>query len=277
MFAKEKTLTVKWLFPSTVILALVLGACGGQPPAGGTGGETGSGGETGGDATAAPTEAESGPAGACANPYYPVVNGATRTYSVTGGEKDFSYTETITDASSDGFTLSTAYSLEGNLQTTQHWGCQSDGLVALEYNGGPSAALSTEGLSAQFNTTSVTGITVPADLAVGSTWTQSMEFEGNYAIAEGMSGPVTGSVSSAANAVGTESVSTAAGTFDAIKVELQQDISMTATIGGISMPITITGVTTAWYAPGVGIMKQVTTEDLMGTTITIELQSYSIP
>lgn len=282
MFVKQNSISRNWLAPILIGVALVLAACGGSAPSGDTGGQDGdTGAQTGGEAQASEAPAETGGgaqvSGVCANPYFPVVNGATWTYSVTGGIQDFSYTDTITNVSADGFTLNTSFDLEGGLQRTQAWGCQADGLVALEYNGGPAAALSTEGLNAEFHTTGITGVTIPTNLSVGSSWTQTMDIEGEMIIGEGMTGAATGNVSFAGNAVGTESVSTAAGTFDAIKVEIQQDFSLTANIGGVSMPVTFTGTTTAWYASGVGMVKSVVTEDLMGSTTTIELQSYSIP
>jgi len=277
MFAKQKSLTGKWLLPFIVALALVVSACGGQAPSGGTGGETGAGGETGVSEPAATTEAPIVAVGACANPYFPAVNGATWTYAVTGGIQDFSYTDTITNAGPDGFTISSTFDLEGGLTRAQSWGCQAEGLVALEYTGGPEAVLATEGLNAQFNTTGVSGVTIPANLSVGSSWTQTLNIEGDMVIGEGMTGSATGSVSIAANAVGTESVSTTAGTFDAIKVEIQQNFNVTANLSEVSMPVTFTGVTTAWYAPGVGMVRSLISEDLMGSTITVELQSYTIP
>lgn len=284
MFVKQNSISRNWLVPVLIGVGLILSACGGTAPSGATGGQETTGGETqtGGEAQASEAPAETGGGGAqvsglCANPYFPVVNGATWTYSVTGGIRDFSYTDTIIDAGPDGFTLSSSFDLEGGLTRTQAWGCQADGLVALEYTGGPEAALSTEGLNAQLNTTAVTGVTIPANLSVGSSWTQSMNVEGEMVIGEGMTGTATGSVAFAANAVGTESVTTPAGTFDAIKVEIQQDFNVTANLSGVSMPVTFSGTTTSWYAPGVGMVKSVITEDLMGSTSTIELQSYTIP
>jgi len=286
MLSKKVRLPVKSFLPLLVAIGLVLASCSGLG-AGDTAGEQPSGGDVGG----AQTEGEAadgqgqdtgvdaaGGSGLCANPYFPVVNGATWTYSVTGSPiQDFSYTDTITNASANGFTLSTSFALEGGLQRTQAWGCQADGLVALEYTGGPSASLSSEGLVAEFNTTAVTGITLPVNLAVGSSWTQTMEFEGDMTISEGTTATTTGSATFAASAVGNETVTTPAGTFETIKVEIQQTINITANVSGVSMPITFTGVATAWYASGVGMVKTVQTEDFMGSTSTIELQSYSIP
>jgi len=280
MFVKPISFSRKWLVPILLGSTLLLAACGGGSPTGGAGEEATTAPDSGGaNSGAQPTAAanEGAVTGACASLYFPVVNGATWTYSVTGGIQDFSYTDTITNVSAEGFTLNSSFDLEGGLQRTQAWGCQADGLVALEYNGGPAAALSTEGLNAEFHTTEITGVTIPTNLSVGSSWTQTMDIEGEITIGEGMTGAATGNVSFAGNAVGTESVSTAAGTFDAIKVEIQQDFSLTANIGGVSMPVTFTGTTTAWYASGVGMVKSVVTEDLMGSTTTIELQSYSIP
>jgi hypothetical protein len=277
MFVRKNS--QKWITPLLLVIAMFLAACGGAAPSGGTGEETG--GQTGGEVQASEAPAEAGGGaqitGACANQYYPVTEGTTRTYSATGGIEDFTYTETISGVAPDGFTVTTSYSLEGNLQTTQRWACQSDGLVALDYNGGPSAALSTEGLSVQYNTTGVTGVTVPANLGVGTAWNQTLTIEGDMVIGEGMTGHATGDVSYSANAVGTESVTTPAGTFDAIKVEIQQNFNVTADLSGVSVPVAFTGTTTTWYAPGVGMVKSIVTIDLMESTTTVELQSYTIP
>jgi hypothetical protein len=173
--------------------------------------------------------------------------------------------------------VSTSYNLEGGLQTTQQWACQSEGLVALDYDGGPAAALSTQGVTAQYTTTGVTGVSIPSNLVVGSSWNQSLTIEGDMTMAEGMTAHATGDVSYSANAVGTESVTTAAGTFDAIKVEIAQNFNVTADLNGLSVPVSFTGTTTAWYAAGVGMVKSVVSEEMMGTTTTLELQSFSIP
>ncbi|MGH2581810.1 MAG: TapB family protein [Anaerolineales bacterium] len=260
-----------------LLFSVLLAACGGgqateEPAVNGQ--------DSAGNSTNAGEEepAGAGGQGLCTNQYFPVFNAATWTYFVSGAPvQDFSYTDTITNATSDGFTLSTNFALEGGLHRTQAWGCEAGGLVALEYTGGPSGALTTEGLVATFNTTGVSGVTIPADLAVGSTWTQTMDFDGDMVIGEGMSGTSVGSVSYAASAVGMESVSTTAGTFEAIKVEVQQYFNLTATVEGFSMPVTFTGVATVWYAPGVGMVKMIQTEDLFGSTTTVDLQSYSIP
>jgi hypothetical protein len=132
-------------------------------------------------------------------------------------------------------------------------------------------------LSVDYVTTANTGVTIPANLAIGSSWSQTMQLEGDMTIAEGMTGTATGNVSYTANAVGAESVATPAGTFEAIKVEMQQNFDVTATLNGVTVPLSFTGVTTVWYASGVGMVKTVQTEDLMGTTTTVELQSYTIP
>lgn len=285
MFVRYSTHLHKSFLPLLFAMALVLAACSGTPTAGDTGagqatpGDAG-GAQTGGEPSTGETGQDTGGdavTGLCANPFFPVVNGATWTYSATGGIEDFGFTNTITNAGADGFTLETAYTLEGNLHTSQGWACQADGLVALEYNGGPSAALSAEGLSVDYVTTANSGITIPANLAVGSSWSQTMQLEGDMTLAEGMTGTATGGVTYTANAVGTESVSTPAGTFDAIKVEMQQDFNVTASLSGVTVPLSFTGVTTVWYVSGVGMVKTVQTEDLMGTTTTVELQSYAIP
>lgn len=252
-----------------LILALFLVACGQQTPA--------PGGEQPLDEAAAEDPTEE-PQGLCSNAYYPVVLGATWTYNVSGAPTgDFTYTDTITDVRADGFTLTSSF--PDGLTRTQEWACTPDGLVALEFGGGSAAALSGSGMTMTLNTTNVTGVTLPSDLAVGSSWSQSWDIEGNMEISGDMSGEATGDVSFNGGAVAMENVSTPAGSFDAIKLELDQTFNLSVSVEGFGVPVVITGNSTLWYAPGVGFVKSVDTSDFLGTAVmtTIELQSYSIP
>jgi hypothetical protein len=261
---------------SSVFLALafLLAACGGanateQP-------EAGPGGESNGQeqATVAPTEASH----LCAHPYYPGASlGATWTYQVTGDQvESFTYTDTITDVRPDGFTLSSAFD---ELNRTQEWSCTTAGLAALQFGGGAAANLSGNNIQANFTTTNSSGVTLPADLAVGSTWTQSLDIEGDMTVEGGISASAAGTVDYNAEAIAIETINVPAGSFEAIKIEFDTSFNINASVSGLTLPISITGVTTLWYAPGVGLVRSVDASDFMGQAIstTIELTSYNVP
>src|SRR5215217_227494 len=87
-------------------------------------------------------------AGQCANAYYPVREGATWTYSSTGGPTGgYGFTDTITSVRDDGFTLTTKFD---ELTRTQEWGCQPEGLVALQLGGTSTATLNTDNMKVDF-------------------------------------------------------------------------------------------------------------------------------
>jgi hypothetical protein len=264
------------VFSSVVLaLAFLLAACGGanptQQPESGPGGGESNGQE---QATVAPTEASH----LCAHPYYPGASvGATWTYQVTGDQvQSFTFTDTITDVRADGFTLSSAFD---DLNRTQEWSCSSAGLAALQFGGGAAANLSGNNIQANFTTTNASGITLPADLAAGSTWTQSLDIEGDMTVEGGISASAAGTVDYDAEAIGMETISVPAGTFEAMKIEFDLTFNINASVSGLTIPVTINGTTTSWYAPGVGWVRSVDNSDFMGQAIstTIELTSYNVP
>jgi hypothetical protein len=89
----------------------------------------------------------------------------------------------------------------------------------------------------------------------------------------------TGSVQISFNAVGNESVTVPAGTFEALKVEVDVALNLDATYEGITLPVSFTGDYTYWFAPNVGWVKASGTGNVLGNsfTDTTELQSYNIP
>jgi hypothetical protein len=110
----------------------------------------------------------------------------------------------------------------------------------------------------------------------GDTWSQTIRIEGTMTIAEGTSADATNEASLHCTAEGTESVTVPAGTFDAMKVVCQVQMSITVTTAGLSIPpTTVNSTSTAWYAPNVGWIKSEDTSDFGSSTI--ELQSYSNP
>jgi hypothetical protein len=271
-----KLKTIVWI----TTLALLLAACGGGDPtatetpvlglgsteaatadAGGSGGGGGGGGVG---------------SGLCAHTYYPVVIGATHTYSSSGSSTPFSFTDTITDVRADGFTLSSQFD---GLVRTQEWQCTAEGLVTLQYTGGASAAIQTEGMSGVFETTGVTGVSLPHDVAPGDTWAQSFDISGTMNMATGDTATATGTAGYTFEAIGIEEVATAAGSFSALRIESVGNVTLVVSFGGVTVPVNLTSNAISWYAPGVGWVYTEDTATMEGGSFSysIDLESYSIP
>ena len=212
--------------------------------------------------------------GACANPLYPVVMGATWTYSMTGATPG-NFTRSIVAVAADGFTDQDVF--DAGTTRTGQWKCDSGALTALDpgSGGAPTANVATSAMSADFKTTAMDGVTLPANVTAGTTWSQSFTIEGTQSI-NGTDVQSKNQSNYNCTAGATESVTVAAGTFDALKVDCQSDMTITITMNGVDVPTNVNTTSTTWYAPGVGQVKTVTTLS-DGSTSTIELVSYTIP
>jgi len=84
----------------------------------------------------------------------------------------------------------------------------------------------------------------------------------------------TGTVESRFEALGVESITTPAGTFQAVKIREETRETGSGTIGGATLNSTSESITFYWFVDGVGRVRTETTGSRMETT---ELQSYSIP
>jgi hypothetical protein len=212
----------------------------------------------------------------CTNLYYPVRQGATWTYKSTGGPAgEYSFTDTITSVRENGFTLSTQIS---DLTREQEWTCTAEGLSALQLGGAPAAMLNSQNIHLNLNVNNVTGVTFPSQINLGNQWQQNLDVTGNVT-AFNEEAEATGSVQISFNAVGNESVTVPAGTFEALKVEVDVALNLDATYEGITLPVSFTGDYTYWFAPNVGWVKASGTGNVLGNsfTDTTELQSYNIP
>jgi len=275
-----------WTSVRLMIVSLAVGALacglpsfGGSQVDGGTGSEAGpqvSPTEASPTAVSVDTPVPSSASGDCANMYFPVIQGATWTYEVTGGSSDTAqYTDTISELTGDGFILTSEFD---EVTRTQRWSCKSDGLVALDF-GGASATLAVADLQAVFDTTEVSGITLPRDLAAGDTWSQSFKLEGNQTLPGDQTAEVKGSVDYGSTAVEIESVTVPAGTFEALRVESTTKMDITIKLSGFAVPTTIEGTVVRWYAPDIGYVRSVETSNVLGAEVevTIELTGYQIP
>jgi hypothetical protein len=228
---------------------------------------------------AAPAEtelAQSREQGLCDNPLYPVISGATWTYQSSGSlSGNFSFTDTVTDVREDGFTLS---SLFNGATVTQEWACNPEGLASLTFGSGVAGGLSTSGVQMDLTTTNVQGVILPKTVSAGDQWPYSLDFEGNMEYS-GTTVDTQGTASFAFSALGEESVTVPAGTFDAMKIHTDLRLEMDVTYSGFSAPVVFTIPSDIWYAPEVGWVKASSAGDIFGMAFseTIELQYYSIP
>jgi hypothetical protein len=210
-------------------------------------------------------------AGACANPYMPVVAGATWNYKLIGPVPD-TFTKSILSIEASGFTDQDAF---GSGVTRQgKWNCKNGNLIALNPSGGDSANVSAEGVSIDFETTAMSGLTLPATINAGDAWEQTLTLEGTETI-NGTVMPAKNQVANTCKAVGVESVTVEAGTFDAMKVECitVMNIEIVMNDSPIQNTMTING--TNWYAENIGLVKTISLGT--GFDTTTELTSYSIP
>lgn len=180
---------------------------------------------------------ESTGTGLCANAYFPVRAGATWTYSSTGGPAGgYGFTDTITAVREDGFTLTSQFD---ELTRTQEWSCTAKGLVALQLGGTSAATLNNDDIQVTLDVANVSCITIPNEISPGDTWQHAIEFTGTIAAA-GQEIDASGNVQSSFQAVGVESVTVPAGTFDALKIHIDTIININGSFGGVSFPVNVT-------------------------------------
>lgn len=189
--------------------------------------------------------------GLCDNSLYPVKQNATWTYSSTGNPNgNFNYTETITQVTSAGFTITSQIN---DSTHTQVWSCETGGLKALQLG-------AVNYLSSQSAVLEVTGVNLPKELISGMQWLYSLKLEqGIYTIIM--------------QETGSESITTSAGTFNPTKFQATYQFESSDT------SLNFSNASTVWYAPNIGLIKSI--DDVQKNdgafTVTTELQSYSIP
>ncbi|SMB78514.1 hypothetical protein [Deinococcus hopiensis] len=172
---------------------------------------------------------------ACSTTYYPVKEGYSRTYKGTAAGKSFSYTETIRQVSSTGFTL------RNSLTNTQaKFTCGQGGVV-----GAPTLTM----LGVNITSIKITGVTQPPELAVGRTWTSTASVTGTV---QGKS--FTNTTRTDSRVLAQERVQVPAGSFSAMKVQITTTIR--SSFGGKAVPEQRV-VAIGWVAPGVGMVKTV--------------------
>ena len=215
-------------------------------------------------------------AGLCANAYYPAREGATWNYRSTGGPAgEYSFTDTIRAVRVDGFTLTTQM---GGQERSQEWACTAQGLVAGQLGGAPAAMLNSQGIALNLDAVTPNGVIFPSQINPGDQWQHSLDFNGDVSVMN-EEAEATGTAQMNFTAIGEESVTVPAGTFEALKIEIDTTLNIEASYEGITLPVTFSGAYTYWFVQDVGWVKASGSGNLlsMSFTETTELQSYSIP
>lgn len=262
-----KTYKISYLVITT-FLALSLTACniGLTPPPETTSTES----TTATTAIEAPS-AGSDPSNACANPLLPIKVGATWNYKLTGAVAD-TFTRSILSTEASGFVDQDVF---GTGVTRQgKWNCDNGNLIALNPSSGVSATVSATNMEIDFQTTEFSGVTLPAAIHAGDTWSQSATLEGVQSI-NGTDIPAKNQFISNCTAVGPESVTVEAGTFEATRFDCQTDINITITMAGEDIQAPLKFSSSNWYVENIGMVKTAVVGD--GLDSTIELVSYNIP
>jgi len=231
---------------------------------------------------AAPAAGEPAPeataaSGVCDNPLMPVRLGASWTYSNTGSPSgDFSYTDTITDVRADGFTLTMRF--DGGSRT-QEWSCEPNGLKALQPGGGPTAGVTTNDMTAEFQSLEASGVSIPKTVTPGMQWEHFLKMEGTTAMPGDSDAKSAGTFAASMQEAGRETVTVPAGTFEAVKFQYVSTVMIVAEFQGLQIPFEFSESGFSWFVPGVGYVKSIGNSNAGGEafTFTTELLSYNIP
>jgi hypothetical protein len=193
--------------------------------------------------------------GPCGNPYYPVIMGASHTYNSSNAG---TYTSTITSVREDGFTVT--HTIGGSTQTHE-WECLAEGLVDLSSSLGDAFETIVEGVTLTGDT-SVTGVTIPALISVEDTWSQT--YSGTLTV-QGFDTDLDFSTTVSYTAIGKETVTVAAGTFEAIRVDSSLKSDFILKTHGTTMPLyTYDSTSSAWFVENIGTVKSTTQGTIKG-------------
>lgn len=210
----------------------------------------------------------------CANKYYPVVSGASWTYTgnnpVTG---QFSFKRSITSKSANGFEDEDVW--DGGTTRTGTWTCENGNLTALNQGGAATVSVPTSVSSPTFEAESVNsvGISIPAEIELDNSWNQAIHLTGKMTMAGGnMVMDVDNETTITCTPTSIESVTVPAGTFDAIKIVCPSTMTITIEKNTSS---TFKSTSTIWYASGVGLVKIADVSEI--GNVVIELTGYHIP
>lgn len=193
------------------------------------------------------TGVESGD-GECDHPFYPVKDGAVWQYNI-GADALSTNTMAVDDAGAFTITIrsdESTFTIDGQ--------CTEEGIVIMSVPGATTTYSGQEGGST-VTTTDVEGISIPKDIKINDTWSQTIHVT---------TGDTASIIQSDFTAIGFENITVPAGDFYALKVEESGYVEIwgqTVNMHGYH-----------WFAEGVGEVKSA----IDGAPV-LELASYDIP
>ncbi len=206
----------------------------------------------------------------CDNDYFPSDDDATWTFAGNNSKTgDFTRTDTVTDSTDNGFTITTQLT---KVSYTQEFTCTDAGLINLNpVSGELSSLLSGPSGTVVVNRNFASGITIPKDLAgaIGQSWQQVFGWE---AINSDTSNK--GEFTTYFTAMGLEVVHVPPGSFDAMRIDARIEIEI-----GTYQKTYGTYTTSIWLGKDVGLLKSEGSMKMPGVdfTDTLELISYDSP
>lgn len=206
---------------------------------------------------------------ACDHPYFPLRPGNTWTYQ----GQDTTMTWTVNNVTGDlsNATADMTMDIGQNATFNLQWSCSASGIDSYEFG---TLAMAGLGNMGKYSVRSHSGafLLPPDQLTPGATWDNAYTID--FTIDTGGVGTFTSTVDAADSYIAgvVESITTAAGTFDALRVD-STGTTTTTTTGGVGGG-TFNTANTFWYQYGVGLAKFTSTSD--SSTSTTELVSYSV-
>jgi hypothetical protein len=204
---------------------------------------------------------------ACDHPYFPIRPGASWVYSSDSGTQTWSVTSVSGDQGSATATIEMAF--QGGT-VTNTWNCGGDGVVSFDFG---TMGLPISGFSTDITITSNSGTILPppGQLVPGASWDNAFTEE-VHTSAAGVELNMTMEAAETYTATGFETITTGAGTFDAIRIDGSGTFTTTSDLAG---SFTTDVNSTYWLAEGVGFVRfEVSTE---GVSSVSDLSAYSIP
>lgn len=202
----------------------------------------------------------------CQNPYYPIVQGASWQYQLSGTTSG-TFTRTHTIVWTEGFEDQDVFSV-GTIRKSS-WACQNGNLISLTPSSGPTVSAGEQQFD--FTVESNTGISFPANPQPGQEWAQNVVYLGQQT-AGGMTLESRNVLATSCKAGNIETVRVPAGEFSALRVDCSTTLDIY--FSG-SLAFSFNSSDSAWYAPGVGLVKSMGTSNMGSTEIV--LLAYNIP
>jgi hypothetical protein len=207
--------------------------------------------------------------GGCTNAYFPVISGASWSYSSQGGTLGaYTFTRTTTPVSDKSFTINSQSSKGGSSSIA--WNCQDGNLTALDA-GAESLLMATPKYKVTTTSVKAEGDTIPASLDAEKTWTYTVTATGSIedtSTAKTVDGQIVAQFN--CSTAGADTITVPAGKFDTLKAICIKNVVLSSIVNGkTSLVGTNKETITYWYAKGVGFIQSIATGGINNETIVL--------